>query len=188
MSKHKRGRNREQDYMQSPMFNPNMMHPNMMNPNMNMGHNPNMMGNMNPNMGGSMNPNMGGNMNPNMGGNMNPGMGGNMDPNMGGNMNPNMGGMGNQSGNPLMNMLNGVDINQISSLLGAFGMGNNSKKQYSEENNRDEFTGSFGGEAPITSDDDVTHFLGAIKPFLPPNKVKVIDKIIDMYISGELED
>lgn len=182
MAKHKRGRSREQEYMQNPMFNPNMMHPNMMHPNMNMGHNPN----MSPNMGGNMNPNMGGNMDPNMGG-MNPNMGGNMNPNMGGNMGPNMGGMGNQSGNPLLNMLNGVDINQLSSLLGAFGKGNSSKKQYDEEDNKEEFTRGFGGETPIAND-DIIHFLGAVKPFLPPNKVKVMDKIIDMYMSGELED
>lgn len=177
MGKHKRSS--DQQMGMSGMYPPNMMgqmNPNMMNPNM-----------MNPNM---MNPNM---MGPNPNGMMGNGGNVNMNPNgmMGQNMNPN-GMMGNMpqnqpTGNPLLDMLNGVDMSQLTALLGALtGNGvdlNNISSPQSQPSQSEP-----SEIQDVEYEDNMVRLLNSIRSFLPLDKVGVIDKFIKMYTNGELND
>lgn len=130
---------------------------------------PGMMGsNMNPSM---MNPNM---MNPNM-------MNGNM---MNGNMNqPNGGPMPfNQNpstGNPFFDMLGSADFSQLGSLLGALTSNGVNLNDINLGNNNINDT---------VYEDSTMQLLNALRPFMPSDKVGIIDKVIQMYSNGELND
>ena len=125
---------------------------------------PGMMGsNMNPSM---MNPNM---MNPNM-------MNGNM---MNGNMNqPNMmnGNMNQPNGGP---MLGSADFSQLGSLLGALTSNGVNLNDINLGNNNINDT---------VYEDSTMQLLNALRPFMPSDKVGIIDKVIQMYSNGELND
>ncbi|GAA0674765.1 MULTISPECIES: hypothetical protein [Clostridium] len=161
MGKHKRHRSPEPIMDNSAMYPPGMMGSNM-NPSM-----------MNPNM---MNPNM-------MNGNM---MNGNMNqPNMmNGNMNqPNGGPMPfNQNpstGNPFFDMLGSADFSQLGSLLGALTSNGVNLNDINLGNNNINDT---------VYEDSTMQLLNALRPFMPSDKVGIIDKVIQMYSNGELND
>ena len=162
MGKHKRHRSPEPIMDNSAMYPPGMMgsnmNPSMMNPNM---MNPNMMnGNM---MNGNMNqPNM-------MNGNMNQ-SGGQMPFNQ----NP-------STGNSFFDMLGGADFSQLGSLLGAL--------TSNGVNLNDINLGNSNSSSNDTVYEDSTmQLLNALRPFMPSDKVGIIDKVIQMYSNGELND
>lgn len=170
MGKHKKYRNPDPMMDNSTMYppgimgpnmNPNMMNPNMMNPNMMNGNmnQPNMMnGNM---MNGSMNqPNM-------MNGNMNQTNGGQMPFNQ-----------SSSTGNPLFDMLGNADFSQLGSLLGAL--------TSNGVNLNDVNLGNSSNDTVY--EDSTMQLLNALRPFMPSDKVGIIDKVIQMYSNGELND
>ncbi|MCI6276014.1 MAG: hypothetical protein MR639_04605 [Clostridium sp.] len=142
------------------MDNSTMYPPGMMGPNMN----PNM---MNPNM---MNGNMmNGSMNqPNM-------MNGNMNQTNGGQMPFNQ---SSSTGNPLFDMLGNADFSQLGSLLGAL--------TSNGVNLNDVNLGNSSNDTVY--EDSTMQLLNALRPFMPSDKVGVIDKVIQMYSNGELND
>lgn len=86
----------------------------------------------------------------------------------------------------LMSMLGNVDLNQLSSVLGSMGNDgfniNNINSGGSKKNNRGE------QESRVNDRDSTVQMLRSLRGFVSPQKVKIIDKIIEMYISGEFDD
>ncbi|MGM9973856.1 MAG: hypothetical protein ACI33K_07450 [Clostridiaceae bacterium] len=86
----------------------------------------------------------------------------------------------------LMSMLGNVDLNQLSSVLGAMGNDgfniNNVNTGGSNKNNR----GEQGSR--VNDKDNTVQMLRSLRGFVSPQKVKIIDKIIEMYLSGEFDD
>ncbi len=91
--------------------------------------------------------------------------------------------------NQLMSLLGNVDLNQLSSVLGSISNdgfninnvnninnGGNTKSGRREQDNR-------GNDK-----DSTVQMLRSLRGFVSPQKVKIIDKIIDMYLSGEFND
>ena len=88
--------------------------------------------------------------------------------------------------NQLMSLLGNVDLNQISSLLGSMGNDgfniNNVNTGGSKKSNRGE------QEGRVNDRDSTVQMLRSLRGYVSPQKVKIIDKIIDMYLSGEFDD
>lgn len=144
------------------MDNGAMYPPGMMGPNMNQGMmNPNMMnGNI---MNGNMNqPNM-------MNGNMNQYNGSQMPFNQ----NP-------STGNSFFDMLGSADFSQLGSLLGAL--------TSNGVNLNDINLGDSNNSNDTVYEDSTLQLLNALRPFMPSDKVGIIDKVIQMYTNGELND
>ena len=116
-------------------------------------------------MGPNMNPNM---MNPNM-------MNGNMNQTNGGQMPFNQ---SSSTGNPLFDMLGNADFSQLGSLLGAL--------TSNGVNLNDVNLGNSSNDTVY--EDSTMQLLNALRPFMPSDKVGVIDKVIQMYSNGELND
>ncbi|SHJ85788.1 hypothetical protein SAMN05444401_4078 [Clostridium amylolyticum] len=88
--------------------------------------------------------------------------------------------------NQLMSMLGNVDLNQLSSLLGSlntngFNINNMNLDGIKNQNNQ-------VVEGRTSDKDNTVQLLNSLKSFVPPNKVKMVDKIIDMYLSGEFDE
>lgn len=86
----------------------------------------------------------------------------------------------------LMSMLGNVDLNQLSSLLGSlntngFNINNMNLDGVKNQNNQ-------VVEGRTSNKDNTVQLLNSLKSFVPPNKVKMVDKIIDMYLSGEFDE
>ena len=92
--------------------------------------------------------------------------------------------------NQLMSLLGNVDLNQLSSVLGSISNdgfninnvnnGGNNKSNRREQDNRGNDRGN--------DRDSTVQMLRSLRGLVSPQKVKVIDKIIDMYLSGEFDD
>ena len=88
--------------------------------------------------------------------------------------------------NQLMSMLGNVDLNQLSSVLGSMGSDgfniNNVNSGGSKKNSRGE------QESRVNDTDSTVQMLRSLRGLVSPQKVKVIDKIIEMYLSGEFNE
>lgn len=88
--------------------------------------------------------------------------------------------------NQLMSMLGNVDLNQLSSLLGSLntnGFNINDMNLEGIKNQNNQVV-----EARTQDKDNTVQLLNSLKSFVPPNKVKLVDKIINMYLSGEFDE
>ncbi|WP_040212232.1 hypothetical protein [Clostridium polynesiense] len=88
--------------------------------------------------------------------------------------------------NQLMSLLGNVDLNQLSTLLSAvntegFNINNMNVEGMKKQNNQ-------GGQTRESDRDNTVQLLNSLKSFVSPKKTKVIDKIIDMYLSGEFDE
>ena len=92
--------------------------------------------------------------------------------------------------NQLMSLLGNVDLNQLSSVLGSISNdgfninnvnnGGNNKSSRREQDNRGNDRGN--------DRDSTVQMLRSLRGLVSPQKVKIIDKIIEMYLDGEFDD
>ena len=88
--------------------------------------------------------------------------------------------------NPLMQMLSNIDINQLTSLLGS--LNTNGLNLNNLNLNDFKFKPTAGENRDLDDGDNTVKLLNALRPFLNPKRAQLIDKMIDMYMSGEYED
>ncbi len=85
--------------------------------------------------------------------------------------------------NQLMSLLGNVDLNQLSALLSSVNSDgyniNNSQLDNVKKSSREDGRGD---------KDNTVQLLNSLKGFVSPKRVKIIDKIIEMYNAGEFDD
>jgi len=88
--------------------------------------------------------------------------------------------------NQLMSMLGNVDLNQLSSVLGSLGNDGFNINNVNAGGNKKSSRGE--QESRVNDRDSTVQMLRSLKGVVSPQKVKIIDKIIEMYLDGEFED
>lgn len=86
--------------------------------------------------------------------------------------------------NALTNMLNNIDVNQLSSMLST--LNSNGLNLNNLDLNDIKLTDN--DSSKDVDNEKTIQLLKSLKPFLSPKRGQIIDTIIEMYLSGEFDE